>query len=48
MELLRRLWQWYTDWRIERRMLKGHGVYRTQTNQQCLTRKMPFLPISSW
>ena len=29
MNILKRLWQWYSDRRIERRMLKGHGVYRT-------------------
>jgi hypothetical protein len=48
MNPLKRLWHWYSDRRIERRLLKGHGVYRTQTNQQCLTGKMPLLPISSW
>ena len=36
MNLLKRLWQWYSDRRTERRMLKGPGVYRTQTNQSHL------------
>jgi len=49
MHLLKCLWQWESDRRTERRMLKGHGVYRTQTNQGHIRgRKMPFLPISSW
>jgi hypothetical protein len=48
MHFLKRLWQWYTDRRIERRMLKGPGVYRTQTNQSHIPgRKMPTLPIST-
>jgi len=48
MHFLKRLWQWYTDRRIERRMLKGPGVYCTQTNQSHLPgRKMPTLPIST-
>jgi len=29
MNLLKRLWHWYSNRRTERRMLKGHGVYRT-------------------
>jgi hypothetical protein len=49
MNVLKRLWQWYSDRRTERRMLKGPGVYRTQTNQGHLPgRKMPVLPIASW
>ena len=48
MHFLKRLWQWYTDRRIERRMLKGPNVYRAQTNQNHLPgRKMPTLPIST-
>jgi hypothetical protein len=48
MHFLKRLWQWYTDRRIERRMLKGPGVYRTQTSQSHIPgRKMPTLPIST-
>jgi hypothetical protein len=48
MNLLKRLWQWYSTRRTERRMLKGHGVYRTQTNQSHLPeKKMPTLPIST-
>jgi hypothetical protein len=48
MNILTRLWQWYRDRCIERRMLKGHGVYRTQTNQAHIPgRKMPTLPIST-
>jgi hypothetical protein len=49
MNILKRLWQWYSDRRIERRMLKGPSVYRTQTNQGHIPgRKMPSLPIASW
>lgn len=49
MHFLKRLWQWYSDRRTERRMLKGPGVYRTQTNQGHIPgRKMPVLPIASW
>jgi hypothetical protein len=49
MYILTRLWQWYTDRRTERRLLKGPGVYRTQTNQAHLPgRKMPTLPIATW
>src|SRR5438093_11725783 len=48
MNLLKRLWQWYSNRRTERRMLKGHGVYRTQTNQSHIPgKKMPTLPIST-
>jgi hypothetical protein len=48
MNILTRLWQWYKDRRTEHRMLKGHGVYRTQTNQAHIPgRKMPTLPIST-
>jgi hypothetical protein len=48
MHFLKRLWQWYTDRRIERRMLKEPSVYRTQTTQAHLPgRKMPTLPIST-
>ena len=48
MNILKRLWQWYSDRRTERRMLKGAGVYRTQTNQGHIPgRKMPTLPIST-
>jgi hypothetical protein len=36
MNFLKRLWQWYNDRRTERRMLRGPGVYRTQTNQSHL------------
>ena len=25
MTLLKRLWQWYSSWRVERQTLKGHG-----------------------
>ena len=25
MNPLKRLWQWYRDWRVERQILKGHG-----------------------
>ncbi len=28
MNLLKRLWHWYSNRRTERRMLKGHGQYR--------------------
>ena len=46
MNPLKRLWQWYSNGRIERRMLKGHGVYRTQTNQSHIPgRKMPTLVL---
>jgi hypothetical protein len=49
MNFLKRLWRWYSDRRTERRMLKGRGIYRTQTNQCHIPgRKMPLLPISSW
>ncbi len=49
MNILKRLWQWYSDRRIERRMLKGPSVYHTQTNQCHIPgRKMPSLPIASW
>ena len=48
MNSFKRLWQWYTDRRTERRMLKGPGVYCTQTNQYHIPgRKMPTLPIAS-
>ncbi len=48
MNLLKRLWHWYSNRRTERRMLKGHGVYRTQTNQSHIPgKKMPTLPIST-
>jgi hypothetical protein len=48
MNNFKRLWQWYSDRRIERRLLKGHGVYRSQTNQAHIPgRKMPTLPIST-
>ena len=48
MNLLKRLWQWDSNRRTERRMLKGHGVYRTQTNQSHIPgKKMPTLPIST-
>ena len=48
MNLLKRLWHWYSTRRTERRMLKGHGVYRTQTNQSHISgKKMPTLPIST-
>jgi hypothetical protein len=48
MNLFRRLWQWYSNRRTERRMLKGDGVYRTQTDQSHLPgRKMPTLPTST-
>jgi hypothetical protein len=49
MNFLKRLWRWYSDRYTERRMLKGPGVYRTQTSQYHIPgRKMPLLPISSW
>lgn len=48
MNILKRLWQWYSERRTERRMLKGDGVYRTQINQGPIPgRKMPSLPIST-
>jgi hypothetical protein len=48
MNIFKRLWQWYTDRRTERHMLKGPSVYRTQTNQGHIPgRKMPTLPIST-
>ena len=49
MNIFKRLWQWYSDRRTERRTLKGPSVYRTQTNQGHIPgRKMPTLPIASW
>ena len=49
MNLLKRLWQWYSDRRTEHRLLKGAGVYRTQTNQCHIPgRKMPTVPIANW
>jgi len=47
MNILKRLWQWYTDRRIKRRMLKGPSVYGAQTTQSHLPANpaMTALPV---
>ena len=48
MNLFKRLWQWYSNRHTERLMLKGPGVYSTQTSQAHIPgRKMPTLPIAT-
>ena len=47
MNILKRLWQWYTDRRIERCLLKGPSVYGAQTTQSHLPANpaMTALPV---